>query len=412
MGSMTSISAAGHERVEGYNAGAMVLHWAIAIAILFQLMVGFAMSRLDVIPDGLRFAVFQWHKTVGISVLALTLARIAWRLFNPPPAGARMPLAERRLAGLVHALFYALMLLVPLSGWLVVSVSPTKIPTLLMLSESLPWPNLPLPASLVGETGLGLAETTHLWLAYSFVALIGLHVAGALKHSLIDRAPSFSRMLPLGRLPRQSARLVAIPIAAAAVAVFLGSGIWVGREGASAPEATATRLEQAGTASGWTIDPAASKLGYSVTFSGKTVTGAVGNWNAAVTFDPADLAGAKADIIVETASVSIDDAFIRSNLAGVDGLDTAAFPKAEIHLTGFSGTETGFLGTGVLRIKAIEAPIAVPFAYAEDAQGAATVSGAAEIDRLVYRLGAGNDAKGEWLAPVIRIEFNLRAKRT
>lgn len=409
---MTSLAAARPDRIESYNAGAMLLHWAIALAILFQLVVGFAMSRTDVIPDGLRFAVFQWHKTVGISVLALTLARIAWRLFNPPPAGSPMAVSERLLAGLVHLLFYGLMLVVPLTGWLVVSASPTKIPTLLMLSENLPWPNLPLPASLVGERGFALAETSHIWLAYSFVGLIALHVAGALKHSVIDRAPSFSRILPLGKLPRQSAVLVAIPIAAAAVSVFLGSGIWAAREEAALPQSAAAKLEQPGAASGWAIDPAASKLGYAVTFSGKAITGAVGNWNAAIAFDPAELGSAKADIVVEASSISIDDAFIRSNLAGADGLDVAAFPKAEIHLSTFSKTDAGYLGTGTLKIKTIEAPIQVPFTYAEDAAGTATVSGTAAIDRLAYKLGLQNDAKGEWLAPDVRIDFVLKAKRT
>ncbi|KQT46278.1 hypothetical protein ASG43_11650 [Aureimonas sp. Leaf454] len=405
------MSTAGHDRVEGYHAGAMVLHWAIALAILFQLVVGFSMSRLDVMPDALRFAVFQWHKTVGISVLALTLARIAWRVLNPPPPGAPMPAHERMLASLVHALFYILMLLVPLSGWILVSASPTQIPTLLMLRESLPWPNLPLPAFLSGAGGDEVAETAHIWLAYSFVVLIGLHVAGALKHSVIDRAPSFSRMLPIGRLPRQSASLVAIPIAAAAVAVFLGGGVLIARDGAAPANAETGTLERSATATGWTIDPAASTLGYSVTFSGKSVTGGIGNWNAAIVFDPADLAGAKAEILVETASVSIDDAFIRSNLAGADGLDTAAFPRATLRLTSFAKTETGFLGTGTLTIKTIEAPITVPFTY-DEAAGVATVAGTASIDRLAFGLGVANDSKGEWLAPEVRVSFALKAKRT
>ncbi|KQT69098.1 MULTISPECIES: cytochrome b/b6 domain-containing protein [unclassified Aureimonas] len=409
---MTSSASARHGRVEGYNAGAMALHWAIAAAILFQLVLGFAMSRLDVMPDALRFAVFQWHKTVGISVLALTLARIAWRLFNPAPAAPPSAPAERLLAGLVHVLFYALMVLVPLSGWLLVSASPTKIPTLLMLSDSLPWPNLPLPVALAGPGGADLAETTHIWLAYSFVVLIALHVAGALKHSLIDDAPSFSRMMPVGRLPRTSTALVALPIAATAVALFLGGGVLIGRGEAGGAPADAAKLEQAGAASGWTIDPAASKLFYAVTFSGKTIAGAVGNWNAAVVFDPADLSAARADIVVETASVSIEDSFIRSNLAGPDGLDTAAFPRAEIHLNAFSKTPEGYLAKGMLRIKAVEAPIEVPFTFAEDAAGIATVSGRAAIDRLSYKLGIENDAKGEWLAPAIAIDFTLSAKRT
>ena len=103
-----------------YTSGAILLHWTIALAILFQLAVGLAMVHLDAMPDALRFALFQWHKTIGILVLCLTLARIAWRLVNPPPALAPTTTrAERTASGLVHLAFYALMLIVPLSGWIV-----------------------------------------------------------------------------------------------------------------------------------------------------------------------------------------------------------------------------------------------------------------------------------------------------
>ncbi|OLP55609.1 hypothetical protein BJF92_08000 [Rhizobium rhizosphaerae] len=406
-------------RIEGYNAGAMILHWAIALAIFFQLAVGFSMSQLQIFPRDMRFSLIQWHKTVGITILALTLARIAWRLFNPPPAHGPMPRAEAALAGLVHGLFYALMIAVPLSGWILVSGSTTKIPTLLMLSDALPWPNLPLPAFLLNHQGHEVIETAHAVLAYSFVVLIGLHVAGALKHSIIDRAPSFSRMLPIGGLHRQQAALIALPVAAAAAVAFLSGGVAIGRSGAA--PAPAAQLAQAPaqapaaaaapSAAGWAIDKAASKLGYSVTFSGKTVTGTVGNWDAAVNFDPAQLAQARAEVTVDTASITIDDAFIRSNLAGADGFDTAAFPKARVELTSFAKTETGYLAKGTLTLKSVTAPIALPFTFEQAPDGTATVTGTAELDRATFQLGQQQDAKGEWLAPTIKVELSLKARR-
>ncbi|OLP62624.1 hypothetical protein BJF93_12500 [Xaviernesmea oryzae] len=414
---MRSHQASG--RLEGYNAGAMILHWAIALAILFQLAIGFAMIRLDLFPRDLRFTLIQWHKTVGLTVLALTLARIAWRLFNPPPAHPPMPKAEKALAGLVHGLFYVLMLAVPLSGWVLVSASSTKIPTLLMLSQALPWPNLPLPAGLADASGRALAERAHMLLAYSFVLLIGLHLAGAIKHALIDRAPSFSRMLPVGGLHRQQGALIAIPVAAAAAMVFLGGGVLAGREsapsapklaGAAAPAAAPAASAPAAT--GWVIDKPASHLGYSVTFSGKSVAGTVDGWNAAITFDPDNLASARAEVEVDTGSITIDDAFIRSNLAGADGLDVSAFPKAKIMLTEFARTETGYLAKGTLTLKSITAPITLPFTFTEAADGTATVTGTADLDRATFKLGQENDAKGEWLAPVIKVELTLKARRS
>ncbi|MBC8130054.1 MAG: cytochrome b/b6 domain-containing protein [Rhizobiaceae bacterium] len=387
----------------------MILHWTIALAILFQLAIGFSMSRLDIFPDPLRFSLFQWHKTVGLLILSLTLARIAWRMFNPPPAHGPMPRAEKALAGSVHVLFYALMLLVPLSGWLLVSASPTGIPTLLFLSDILPWPNVPLPST--GGVVEARAEAAHVWLAYSVAGLLVLHVAGALKHSLVDNAPSFSRMLPIGQLPRQSISLVAIPIAAAAVAVFLGGGLVMGRVNGEATTAGAAVVAPPAASSGWTIDKAASRLSYTATFSGKTIGGSIDNWDAAVSFDPEALAVAKASIIVDSASVTIDDSFIRSTLAGADGLDAVAQPQARMELTTFSKTPDGFLGAGTMTIKGTTAPIEVPFTFTENPDGTARVQGSATFDRMAYKLGAANDASGQWLALPIGLNFELQATK-
>ena len=397
-----------HGTVKGYNAGAMMLHWAIALAILFQIVIGFTMMRLDVLPDGLRFAVFQWHKTVGLLVLSLTLARIAWRLFNPPPAHGPMKRAEKAAAGLVHFLLYALMLAVPLSGWLLVSASPTGIPTLLFLSDLLPWPNLPVPAS---KAFADAAETAHVWLAYATAGLNVLHIAGALKHSVVDRAPSFARMLPIGRLPRQSTALVAIPMAMAAIAVFLGGGLALGRQGGETAATTDAVTATPVVATGWTIDKAASRLSYDVAFSGKTIGGGIGNWDAAVSFDPDALAAASASVVVDSASVTIDDSFVRSNLAGPDGLDAKAQPQAKVDLTAFEKTADGFLGKGTMTIKGITAPIEVPFTFTEASDGTAEVKGSASFDRMTYKLGAENDASGQWLGLPITLRFDLRATR-
>ena len=393
----------------GYNAGAMILHWAIAAAILFQLTVGFSMSRLDIFPDPLRFTLFQWHKTVGLLVLTLTFARIAWRLFNPAPAHAQMPVAERVLAHIVHALFYVLMLAVPLSGWLLVSASPTGIPTLLFLSDLLPWPHLPVAAGGLLES---TTETAHVWLAYSTAGLMVLPVAGALKHSVIDGAASFSRMLPAARLSRQSTSLIAIPVAIAAMAVFLGGGLAIGRSANDASGPRADIVAAAAAPSGWTIDKSSSTLAYGATFSGKTIGGTVGNWDATVTFDPDHLATASARIVIDSASVTIDDAFVRSNLAGPDGLDAKNHSQASVDLTTFEKTADGFVGKGAMTIKGISREIELPFTFTQGADGTARVTGRTSFDRTAYGLGAQNDSTGQWLALPIALTIDLVARRS
>ena len=136
--------------------------------------------------------------SVGISVLALTLARIGWRIANPPPAyPPTMRNWERTAAHSVHLTFYALMLAMPLSGWVIVSASPLNIPTLLF--GAVPLPHLGFVHDLsIGARGAIEAKvgTGHALLAYLFAGLIALHVAAALKHQFVERDAVLPGMLP------------------------------------------------------------------------------------------------------------------------------------------------------------------------------------------------------------------------
>jgi cytochrome b561 len=170
-----------------YAPVAIGLHWLIALAILFQISLGWRMD--DHAHGAQTYLVFQLHKSVGITILLLSLIRLGWRLSHPPPPlPANLTTWERRLAALTHIGFYVIMIGLPLTGWLIVSASKTQIPTLLY--GTVPWPHLPglahAPAEtkaawhFVGEAGHGvLAKLTYL--------LFALHVAGALKHHLFDR---------------------------------------------------------------------------------------------------------------------------------------------------------------------------------------------------------------------------------
>src|SRR5262245_44825147 len=108
----------------------MTLHWLIAAAILGMLVVGKYMHELPD-TDANKFALYQLHKSTGITILALTIVRVAWRLWHPaPPLPATMAVWERWAAHGSHFLLYALMLGLPLSGWLRVSTDRLGIPTL------------------------------------------------------------------------------------------------------------------------------------------------------------------------------------------------------------------------------------------------------------------------------------------
>jgi cytochrome b561 len=174
-----------------YGNVAMTLHWLIAIAIIGMLVLGkymHGLPRSD--PD--RFMLYQLHKSIGLTILALTVLRVGWRVINPaPPLPASMPIWERWAAHASHFLLYALMLLIPLSGWAVASTSSSGVPTSWFgLFEV---PHLPVP---VTEEAHEAAEEGHELFGNLMILLLLVHVAAALKHHFWDRDTVFRRMLP------------------------------------------------------------------------------------------------------------------------------------------------------------------------------------------------------------------------
>lgn len=177
-----------------YTAIAKTLHWLIAAAILGMLVLGWVMGDLP--NGGNKFAAFQWHKSIGITILLLSLARLAWRLTHTaPPLPSGMPAWEKFAAHATHILFYALMIGMPLAGWAIVSTSSLTIPT--MLYGVIPWPHLPLLPELANKKEIHeAAEQLHGLGAYLLAALIVLHIGAALKHHFINRDDILARMAP------------------------------------------------------------------------------------------------------------------------------------------------------------------------------------------------------------------------
>ncbi|KAB1073494.1 cytochrome b [Methylobacterium planeticum] len=183
--------------VRRYSAVAILLHWASALGVLVLIGMGLTMTHAGLTPMR-QFQLYQWHKSVGITVLALTLLRLAWRLFRrPPPFPPGMRAHERRAAGAAHGLLYLLLVGLPLTGWAVVSLSPFNIPT--VLYGLVPWPHLPLAPLLPDAAAAeGVLKLVHACGAWLLTALLGLHVAAALRHHLFLRDDVLRRMLPGG----------------------------------------------------------------------------------------------------------------------------------------------------------------------------------------------------------------------
>ena len=180
-----------------YGSVAMMLHWLIAALVLANLALGLYMADLPR-SDPMRFMSFQFHKSVGLTVLVLSLLRLAWRLINPiPPLPRGMNLLLRFGSRATHYLLYFLIIAIPLAGWAMVSSSPLGLPTPYFGLFS--WPNIAFLAEVPRAAkiqNLDMFKATHQLLAFASIGLIGLHVLGALYHQFLRRDDVLRRMIP------------------------------------------------------------------------------------------------------------------------------------------------------------------------------------------------------------------------
>ena len=180
-----------------YGRIAMLFHWTIAAAILFMFCLGPYMADLPE-TDPLQFPLFQLHKSIGLAILVLAVARTLWRMANPVPVlPGHMPRWERVAARAVHYGLYALMIGAPLFGWASVSAAPLGVPT--MWFGLFEWPDIPFLGDLPRAQKrllVGPLEDIHAALTFLMMGLVALHIAAALKHHLADHDRVLKNMLP------------------------------------------------------------------------------------------------------------------------------------------------------------------------------------------------------------------------
>lgn len=190
-------------RVLRYGSVAILLHWLIAALVIANLCIGEYFGDLPK-GDPLLFALVQFHKSVGLTVLVLSIARLAWRLGHPaPPLPASMNPVLRVLARTTHVLLYVLIITIPISGWAMVSASPLGLPT--MYFGFFRWPELPVLSHLTRAQKMPLRHdlmAVHGTLATFAIVLVSIHVLAALYHQFVRRDDILRRMLPGTRISR------------------------------------------------------------------------------------------------------------------------------------------------------------------------------------------------------------------
>jgi cytochrome b561 len=174
-----------------YTRTAIVLHWLIAVIVVAEFAWGWWMQEIPKSPPGVRADAFNVHKSVGLTVLLLMMARLGWRLAHPPPALPPMPAWNARLAHANHVAMYAALFVLTIGGYLGSAWSgyPVRFFGVALPSWSAHQPVLK-----------DVAASVHLGASWVLAVSFALHVVGTAKHALIDRNGMLARI----GLPRRT----------------------------------------------------------------------------------------------------------------------------------------------------------------------------------------------------------------
>lgn len=413
-----------------YSRTAIFLHWTIALALAFQLALGW---RLEETPKGPElFAGFQLHKSVGLTILVLTLVRIAIRVMRPHPELMADSLWAKRLAQAVHWLFYGVLLLGPLSGWILVSTAKIKVPTLIF--GVIPWPHLP-----VSRAWHEPVEGLHGFIATTGLLLFILHVVGALRHQFMKDENILGRMVPfLGVAPISKVR------AAVAVAVVL-SAIWLAHgagwqipfpaapvqtapavieanPGMAAPKAPAVEMEEHEHEHGAMVQEAplplsewrvaqGGRLAFTALWTGTPINGSFTRWDSAIRFTPDAPEKTAIRVSVDLASASTADSQRDETLKGEDFFNVASNPRAVFAANGIRALGNDrYEARGTLDLHGTRRPVALAFTL-RIKDDTARVSGSTRLDRTAFGVGSGEWAATDQIAANVSVSFAFTAKR-
>ncbi len=172
---------------QGYDPVAKSFHWLVVALLIAQYCTELILPYI--LPKTAEDAINAWHFSIGSTILVLTLLRLAWRLTHPPPPPpADLPPGLQVLSRATHWLFYAVLIVLPLVGWTAASAYGATV----YLFGLIPLPALVAKNKPLAETIGGV----HATVALALLALIALHIAGALYHALVKRDGVIQRMLP------------------------------------------------------------------------------------------------------------------------------------------------------------------------------------------------------------------------
>lgn len=372
-----------HSRYHGVSIG---LHWLIAILIIGMLVAGKVMENLDK-NDPLRFALTQWHKSFGIVILLLVVFRLCWRMANKPPRlPDHMKPWELRAASLTHVLLYALMFIIPLSGWIMVSASPLNLPTLLF--NTFNWPHVPGLATLENKKFIaGIFHRVHAIGASVMILLLLAHIGAAMRHKVMLRDGVMERMSPTqnGKWVDGLGRFAAI-----VTIVFAGVFTWGYMTKSSPP-----------------LSAGDSDVGFTFAMMGIENQGVFPESTVELNYDTNNPAQASMTATVTTASANTGDMQVDSSLTDPDWFDSTTFPTATFTSTSLEeSAPDNLIVKGTLEIKGVSQDVEFPMTITSDDQGR-TASGGFTINRLDFNIGKSAQPDDSTVGYNVLISFSF-----
>lgn len=367
-----------------------------------------------------KFKLYGLHKSFGTIVLMLLVLRVVWRFRMPHPAKIESHKNwELWLSKLVHILLYACLFALPLSGWIMSNAGGYPY-SFFGLFEM---PDLTGKNDTLKEISVEVHEIS----VFVLIGILGLHMAGAVKHAVIDRDITLQRMLPESAYKASAA----IAVVVGGTALLLSSALLIQHELAEMSQAQAIEgtmssaqevvvplekqvLDAASEVSGWYLVSEESEVAFSISVQGEEFYGAFEDVKADIFFDRNQLEKSHAKVTVRTASVKTSDDDKTGYIVMEPWLFSESFPESSYVISHFLMDGHKFIAKGEFSIRGVTMPLDVPLDIEfEDLEGGkrrAYATGVFTFDRLEYGIGQGSWADSNMVGHNVEVTVRLVAE--
>lgn len=386
-----------------YGGVTKTFHWLTALLILTLLPLGWWANQMpydtsEQLAD--KAWMFSLHKTMGVTAFFVAVGRIIWALGQPKPgllnADHRV---ESFVAETIHWMLYASLVIVPLSGWIGHAAASGFAPIWWPFGQGLPL--------VPKDTGIEHFMSSVHWVATKvLIASLLLHIAGALKHHVIDRDATLRRMLPgepvIGVIPDQRHSRAPVLGAGALWALAIG----VAAVFASGDNDGAVAADLAEVSSEWQVQE--GSIAITVTQFGSEVSGGFEDWTAEITFDETIQTGQVGTVTAVISIPSLSLGSVTDQAMGADFLDANSFSTATF-TADLQHAADDFEAVGTLTIKDTAVPLTLPFALTLDGD-TAQMDARLTLNRLDFGVGANMPDESS-LAFAVPVVISLTAVR-